>query len=86
MTTRLLSLCLCTFACGLLFALSAPACELRMRWSDDPPYLMRGAQGEITGLQAELVGATVQRMGCRLRWLELPWARALLELQAGWTS
>lgn len=61
----------------------AAACELRMRWNDDPPYLMRDAAGRVSGLYAELVGATVQRMGCRLQWLEMPWARALLELEAG---
>ncbi|MFN3304470.1 MAG: substrate-binding periplasmic protein [Roseateles sp.] len=71
---------------GLLLVLAAAStwgCELRMRWNDDPPYLMRDADGRVTGLHAELVGATVQRMGCRLQWVEMPWARALRELEAG---
>jgi polar amino acid transport system substrate-binding protein len=62
---------------------SAAACELRMRWNDDPPYLMRDADGRVTGLYADVVGATVRRMGCTLRWVEMPWARALRELEAG---
>lgn len=71
---------------GLLLtvaAVGAAGCELRMRWNDDPPYLMRDADGRVTGLYAELVGATVRRMGCRLQWVEMPWARALVELEAG---
>lgn len=68
---------------GLLIGGSAAACELRMRWNDDPPYLMRDAGGRVTGLYAELLGATAQRMGCRLTWVEMPWARALRELEAG---
>lgn len=69
---------------ALLLALPpARACELRVRWSPDPPYSMRDAAGRLTGLQIELTGQTLQRMGCQPQWVELPWARALVELQAG---
>lgn len=66
-----------------LVALPAAACELRVRWNPDPPYTMRDTAGHIVGLQAELTEQTLQRMGCRAVWVELPWARALVELQAG---
>lgn len=61
----------------------AGACELRVRWNPDPPYSMRDEAGRIVGLQAELTEQTLQRMGCKVAWVELPWARALVELQAG---
>ena len=69
--------------CLLLAVWPARACEVRARWNDDPPYSMRLADGRLTGLNVELVEQTLARMGCRARWLELPWARALVELEAG---
>lgn len=65
-------------ACGAL-----QACEVRARWNDDPPFAMRLADGRIGGLNVELVEQTLARMGCKAQWLELPWARALVELEAG---
>ena len=62
---------------------AAGACEVRARWNDDPPYAMRLADGRLSGLNVELVELTLARMGCRARWVELPWARALVELEAG---
>jgi polar amino acid transport system substrate-binding protein len=44
---------------------------------------MRDPAGRVVGLQAELVEQTLARIGCRAVWVELPWARALIELQAG---
>lgn len=66
-----------------LAAAPASACELRVRWNPDPPYTMRDETGRIVGLQAELTEQTLQRMGCKAVWVELPWARALVELQVG---
>lgn len=80
MLLRCLKFLLCA---ALLAAQQAHACEVRARWNDDPPYSMRSPDGTITGLNAELIEATLQRMGCRVRWVELPWARALVEIEAG---
>ncbi|MGQ3054884.1 MAG: substrate-binding periplasmic protein [Roseateles sp.] len=82
MTVSLLSLRI-GLICLAVAALPARACELRVRWNPDPPYSMRDAAGRVVGLQAELVERTLERMGCRAVWVELPWARALVELQAG---
>lgn len=65
-------------ACG-----ASPACEVRARWNDDPPFAMRLADGRIGGLNVDLVEQTLARMGCKAQWVELPWARALVELEAG---
>lgn len=64
-------------------AASAQPCEVRARWNDDPPYSMRLADGKLTGLNVELVEQVLARLGCRVVWVELPWARALVELEAG---
>ncbi|MEH0167518.1 substrate-binding periplasmic protein [Roseateles microcysteis] len=67
--------------CGL--ALAAKPCLLTQRWNEDPPYSMRLATGEITGLNIELVRTILARMDCQVRLLEMPFARALTELEAG---
>lgn len=77
MSWRVVVLLLC------IAALPAPACEVLVRWNDDPPYSYRTADGRIAGLNVELVEQTLARLGCRAKWRELPWARALVELEAG---
>lgn len=72
-----------SLACLALAALPLSACELRVRWNPDPPYSMRDGQGRLIGMQIELVERTLERLSCRAVWVELPWARALVELQAG---
>jgi polar amino acid transport system substrate-binding protein len=74
---RVLVLLLCVIAAPAL------ACEVVARWNDDPPYSYRTADGRITGLNVELVEQTLDRLGCHAQWRELPWARALVELEAG---
>ncbi|HEY1091690.1 MAG TPA: transporter substrate-binding domain-containing protein [Burkholderiaceae bacterium] len=61
----------------------AAPCELRMRWNDDPPFSMRNASGQIVGINVDLVREALRRMGCSVRLVELPWARALAELEVG---
>lgn len=76
---RLLALTLgLAVACGI-----AGACEVRVRWNPDPPFSMRAVDGRLVGLRVELAERTLERMGCRAVWVELPWARALVELEAG---
>lgn len=70
-------------ALGLAWPAFGSACEKTLRWSDDPPFSMRAANGEIHGMQIELHREILGDLGCRLRLLELPWARALAELEAG---
>lgn len=69
----------------LLIAAGMPAaaCEKTLRWNEDPPFAMRGADGEVTGLTVDMVRENLRRMGCSVRLVEMPWARALAELEAG---
>ncbi len=73
---------------GLLLALqvgaaSAADCVKTVRWYDDAPYTSKGTDGEIRGFNADLVREALARMDCAPRFVEMPWARALVELEAG---
>lgn len=54
-----------------------------MRWTEDPPFSQRRADGEIEGLSVDSTREALRRMGCSARLVEMPWARALTELEAG---
>jgi polar amino acid transport system substrate-binding protein len=69
---------------GAFASLSAATeCVKTVRWYDDAPYSMRGANGEVQGLNADFVREALARINCQPKFLEMPWARALLELSAG---
>lgn len=71
-------LCLTLLPCAF-----ASACELRMTWKHDPPYQYKDEQGQLSGLEIEVARAVLARIDCRLIPVELPFARALTELEAG---
>jgi polar amino acid transport system substrate-binding protein len=70
---------------GFVLALgnATAQCVKTVRWSDDPPYSFKSADGEILGLNAEIARAALKAMQCEPRFVELPWARALRELEQG---
>lgn len=75
-------------ALGWLLALAHPAlaadCGIKtVRWFDDAPYSFAGSNGEVRGFNADLMREALKRMGCTAKFVEMPWARALLELEAG---
>ena len=55
---------------------------MTMRWDDDPPYFMV-QEDEIVGIDADLSREAMARLGCRLSFEKLPWARALRQLREG---
>ena len=61
----------------------AEVCEKTVRWNDDMPYSSRSADGLITGFYVDVVQTALQRMGCSAVMVEMPWGRALVELEAG---
>lgn len=69
---------------GLVLA-SVPlaACEKTLRWDDDPPFSMQLPDGSIGGLYVDLNRAVLERLGCQVHMVKLPWARALKELELG---
>lgn len=71
-------------ALGLAAGTAASAeCKKSVRWNDDQPYSHRLANGEIVGIMVEQVRENLRRVGCVPVMVEMPWARALAELEAG---
>ena len=62
---------------------TAGDCEKTVRWNDDPPFSMRAPDGQVVGIHVDQMRETLRRMGCRARLEEMPWARALTELENG---
>ncbi len=62
---------------------SALTCNKKVRWFDDPPYSFQLADGHVAGLDADLVREALHRLGCDTTFVNMPFARALVELQAG---
>lgn len=61
----------------------ALACEKTLRWDDDPPFSLQRADGEVAGIYVESNRRVLERLGCRVRLVKLPWGRALRELELG---
>lgn len=71
---------------GLLLVLAgskALACTKTVRWFDDAPYSFQAADGQVTGIEADIAREALRRAGCQARFVHMPWARALVELEAG---
>jgi polar amino acid transport system substrate-binding protein len=58
-------------------------CSKIARWNNDPPYSMQGKDGEIHGVHPDLLREIMKRIPCDLKFVEMPWARALVELKSG---
>lgn len=74
---------LAVMALALLPALHAHGCSKTVRWYDDQPYSFRGPDGKITGFDVDLMRESLRRTGCTAVFVQMPWARALVELEAG---
>ena len=59
------------------------ACVKSVRWDDTPPFNTLNAKGEVRGLHADLVREALARLQCGVRFVEMPWARSLIQLQSG---
>lgn len=68
---------------GLAVPGMAQTCEMSVRWRQDPPYSLREADGRLGGINVEINRVILERLGCRARFVEMPWARALIELEEG---
>jgi polar amino acid transport system substrate-binding protein len=61
----------------------AADCVKTVRWYDDAPYTFRGPDGNPAGLTVDVLQEALGRLGCKARWVEWPWARALASLEGG---
>lgn len=64
---------------------SAEYCVKTFRWAEDPPYTYRSEEAPegVSGIDADIVRTVLDRMGCEVVFVEMPWARALAELKSG---
>lgn len=68
---------------GFTSAVQAGDCVKTVRWSDDPPYTWRAADGQVKGIVVDLVSEALARLNCTVTLVEMPWARGILSLQNG---
>lgn len=61
----------------------AEGCVKTVRWFADIPYSFRETDGEIRGLNVEIARTALKQLGCEAHFVEMPWARALVELEQG---
>ena len=59
-------------------AATAQVCVKSVRWFDDAPYSFRGTDGSIKGTSVDLARVAMKQMGCQVKLVEMPWARALM--------
>jgi polar amino acid transport system substrate-binding protein len=64
-------------------AKSSADCIKTVRWSDDRPYTWRDEAGELRGIYIDFAHELMRRLECVPQFVEMPWARALVELEAG---
>ena len=58
---------------------------LTMGWEEWAPFTFTNKQGQVIGLDAELIQSVIPRMGHELEYIELPWKRTLSLLERGET-
>lgn len=62
---------------------SADTCVRTVHWTQQPPYQFAGPNGDVQGISPELVAAVLSRMNCAARYIEMPFPRAIVELEDG---
>ncbi len=67
----------------LLAGTPASACEKTLRRNPDTPHLVRLPNGERSGPHQAVLTEALTRMGCRVKVVDLPWARSLTDLKTG---
>lgn len=71
----------CAGLLNLLFPV-ANACEFRVQVSDFPPYSYQ-VNGQWQGSRVVLSQRLADKLNCDVKYLDVPWARALLLLRSG---
>lgn len=80
--TRRLLLALCCALAGV-GATGARACQLTMGWEPWAPYQYIGDDGDVTGLDVELIGGALAQANCELRLRQTTWRRGLADAERG---
>jgi len=64
-------------------AAPSDACELNLGWDPYEPYQFADLDGNVRGLDVDLVTALSKAVGCTLRFTQNDWSKLLKGLQAG---
>lgn len=75
-------LLLCFLLPGITFANSLCPKPMKVASEPWPPYLVPTANGYI-GLDADVLLAVFDEMGCQITWVDMPWARSLVSAEKG---
>ena len=70
----------------LVFSISSPlasACELKITWEPWPPFEIETADGQVSGLEGDLLTAIVGEMDCTITWVQATWKRSLQDAESG---
>lgn len=68
--------------CVMMSAVAHADCTLRVGWENWHPYIY-AEQGSMKGIEYQYLMALADAVDCRLSFVELPWIRALQELELG---
>ena len=62
-------------------AVAAPTCVHTVRWSSNLAKVQRNADGISPSQDSDIAQEVLRRLGCKAKFIDLPWARALVELE-----
>ncbi len=62
---------------------AAAGCVLRVGYSIDPPWTFNGADGLAHGTDPDLTREALRLMQCEGQFIQLPWARAVKQIEEG---
>ena len=61
----------------------ASDCQISIGYHFIPPILYSDDNGEIVGLDREIIDMITNKAGCESKWIQVPWARSLEMLKSG---
>jgi ABC-type amino acid transport substrate-binding protein len=80
---RALLVCWALFAGVTLHAWAQDVLTVAMESADNSPFSAQAADGSFQGFHYELLNRVADAEGFRIRWVALPWTRALKSLEQG---
>lgn len=68
---------------SVVFIHPLEACDIKVSWESWVPYQVKDSTGKMSGLDIELTEAIAKEAGCKIVFVDLPWARQLSENESG---
>jgi polar amino acid transport system substrate-binding protein len=59
------------------------SCELKIGWDKSIPQQWKNSEGKMVGTDAEFLNTAIENMGCKAKYIELPWSRTLNLVESG---